>query len=303
MLLASSVAVQANGWLVGWFEDFKKLKIKLNTVVHIPPINLCQSGSSLWNKNKKQKTKHHSLVGPGLTPFYTLHPHSVTCIQYSPYTCLTSTATEPLFSYIASQSVFIFAKILTTKPIFTAFHSFSLSLSLSSSLINHSTNLTLSPAIAMEMFRLQHFFISIIALALASLPPSINAQLLPPAPAPTSDGMHSTLFSKNLIFASDSSSSSFFISTLFIVAHGDSLGFVNCNWVCRDSSGPRSCLCANAAGSGSYLHHSLTFWNLSPHLSIHCLFLSIILYCIYLFSILSRKFLFAVYVSDVCKFL
>ncbi|KAK8470548.1 hypothetical protein PHAVU_004G173101 [Phaseolus vulgaris] len=41
----------------------------------------------------------------------------------------------------------------------------------------------------MEMFRLQHFFISIIALALASLPPSINAQLLPPAPAPTSDGI------------------------------------------------------------------------------------------------------------------
>ena len=30
--------------------------------------------------------------------------------------------------------------------------------------------------------------------------------------------------------------------------------------VCRDSCGPRSCLCANAAGFGPHLHHSLDFW-------------------------------------------
>ncbi|WVZ13564.1 hypothetical protein V8G54_011130, partial [Vigna mungo] len=81
-----------------------------------------------------------------------------------------------LFTYIAIQSGFSFAKILSTKPIFTVFYFPSL-------LINHPT------ALAFE--------------------------LLPPAPAPTSDGM----------------------------------GF----------SGPRSCLCANAAGSGPYLHHSLTY--------------------------------------------
>jgi len=46
----------------------------------------------------------------------------------------------------------------------------------------------------MEILRLQLFVMSIIALVLASVPPSINAQLLPPAPAPTSDGMQSTLF-------------------------------------------------------------------------------------------------------------
>lgn len=42
----------------------------------------------------------------------------------------------------------------------------------------------------MEVLRLQLFAMSLIALAFASLPSSINAQLLPPAPAPTSDGMY-----------------------------------------------------------------------------------------------------------------
>ncbi|BAU02968.1 hypothetical protein VIGAN_11256700, partial [Vigna angularis var. angularis] len=47
---------------------------------------------------QKHKNKASSLVGPGLTPFYTLHPHCVTCRQFSPYTCQTSTATLALFS-------------------------------------------------------------------------------------------------------------------------------------------------------------------------------------------------------------
>nr|KYP41739.1 Arabinogalactan peptide 20 [Cajanus cajan] len=41
----------------------------------------------------------------------------------------------------------------------------------------------------MEVLRVHVFVMSIIALVLASLPPSINAQILPPAPAPTSDGI------------------------------------------------------------------------------------------------------------------
>lgn len=63
-------------------------------------------------------------------------------------------------------------------------------------------------------------------------------------------------------------------------------------FVCRDSSGPRNCLCANAAGSGPYLHHPLT------HSSIHYVFL---LCCIYFFnSILSMKFFFimCMYISE-----
>jgi len=44
----------------------------------------------------------------------------------------------------------------------------------------------------MEVLRVQVFLMSLIALAFSSLPSSINAQLLPPAPAPapTSDGMY-----------------------------------------------------------------------------------------------------------------
>ncbi|TKY44535.1 Arabinogalactan peptide 20 [Spatholobus suberectus] len=45
----------------------------------------------------------------------------------------------------------------------------------------------------MEVLRVQLFVMSIIALALASVAPSINAEVLPPAPAPTSDGMLSPL--------------------------------------------------------------------------------------------------------------
>ncbi|QCD91989.1 Arabinogalactan peptide [Vigna unguiculata] len=43
----------------------------------------------------------------------------------------------------------------------------------------------------MEVLRVQVFLMSLIALAFSSLPSSINAQLLPPAPAPapTSDGI------------------------------------------------------------------------------------------------------------------
>ncbi|KOM54152.1 hypothetical protein LR48_Vigan10g004400 [Vigna angularis] len=41
----------------------------------------------------------------------------------------------------------------------------------------------------MEVLRLQLFAMSLIALAFASLPSSINAQILPPAPALTSDGI------------------------------------------------------------------------------------------------------------------
>ena len=43
--------------------------------------------------------------------------------------------------------------------------------------------------IAMEVLKVQVFVMSIVALALAYVAPSINAQVLPPGPAPTSDGM------------------------------------------------------------------------------------------------------------------
>ncbi|CAL0324253.1 unnamed protein product [Lupinus luteus] len=40
----------------------------------------------------------------------------------------------------------------------------------------------------MEMLRVEVFVMSIILMALAFVAPSINAQILPPAPSPTSDG-------------------------------------------------------------------------------------------------------------------
>ncbi|RDY06967.1 Arabinogalactan peptide 20 [Mucuna pruriens] len=41
----------------------------------------------------------------------------------------------------------------------------------------------------MEVLRVQVFVMSIITLALTYAVPSINAQVLPPAPVPTSDGI------------------------------------------------------------------------------------------------------------------
>ncbi|KAL2626463.1 hypothetical protein GLYMA_07G127200v4 [Glycine max] len=41
----------------------------------------------------------------------------------------------------------------------------------------------------MEVLKVQVFVMSIVALALAYVAPSINAQVLPPGPAPTSDGI------------------------------------------------------------------------------------------------------------------
>ncbi|KAL5161736.1 Arabinogalactan protein 20 [Glycine soja] len=95
-------------------------------------------------------------------------------------------------TYIASQSGFSFVKILLTKAIFSFF--FSLSppykpINLSFSHIQNSECGWLCCEIAMEVLKVQVFVMSIVALALAYVAPSINAQVLPPAPAPTSDGI------------------------------------------------------------------------------------------------------------------
>lgn len=92
-------------------------------------------------------------------------------------------------TYIASQSGFSFVKILLTKAIFSFFFSLSppykpINLSLS-----HIQNSECGCKVAMEVLRVQVFVMSIVALALAYVAPSINAQVLPPGPAPTSDGM------------------------------------------------------------------------------------------------------------------
>lgn len=111
-------------------------------------------------------------------------------------------------TYIASQSVFSFAKILLTKAIFSFFFlsltPFSppykpINLSLS-----HIQNSECGCKVAMEVLRVQVFVMSIVALALAYVAPSINAQVLPPAPAPapTSDGMLCYPFSKLLSLGS-----------------------------------------------------------------------------------------------------
>ncbi|KAJ1421048.1 hypothetical protein SESBI_13918 [Sesbania bispinosa] len=86
----------------------------------------------------------------------------------------------------------------------------------------------------MEVFRVQVFVMSILALALALMAPAINAEVPAPAPAPTSDAF---LF-------------------LMIINY-------NCYVpiLIGDNSGPRNCLFANAAGSSSYLHYSLTLGN------------------------------------------
>ncbi|KAL2321362.1 hypothetical protein Fmac_030331 [Flemingia macrophylla] len=41
----------------------------------------------------------------------------------------------------------------------------------------------------MEVLRVHLFVMSVIAFVLTSVAPSINAQIIPPAPAPTSDGI------------------------------------------------------------------------------------------------------------------